>query len=54
MSPDGRTLALTHSDGAVDLIDTRTLRRRASVRAIDGVAALGRLQPRRAPARGHR
>jgi WD40 repeat protein/DNA-binding SARP family transcriptional activator len=39
VSPDGRTLALTHSDGAVDLIDTRTLRRRASVRAIDGVAA---------------
>ena len=39
VSPDGRTLALTHSDGAVDLIDTRTLRRRASVRAIDGTAA---------------
>jgi len=39
VSPDGRTLALTHSDGGVDLIDTRTLRRRASVRAIDGVAA---------------
>ena len=38
VSPDGRTLALTHSDGAVDLIDTRTLRRRASVRAIDGLA----------------
>ena len=31
-------LALTHSDGAVDLIDTRTLKRPASVRAIDGVA----------------
>ncbi|MGH2949214.1 MAG: hypothetical protein ACRDPC_23670, partial [Solirubrobacteraceae bacterium] len=39
VSPDGRTLALTHSDGMVDLIDTRTLRRRASVRAIDGSAA---------------
>ena len=38
VSPDGRTLALTHSDGAVDLIDTRTLKRRASVRAIDGAA----------------
>jgi WD40 repeat protein/DNA-binding SARP family transcriptional activator len=38
VSPDGRTLALTHSDGAVDLIDTRSLRRRASVRAIDGIA----------------
>jgi WD40 repeat protein len=39
VSPDGGTLALTHSDGAVDLIDTRTLRRRASVHAIDGHAA---------------
>ena len=39
ISPDGRTLALTHSDGAVDLIDTRTLRRRAGVRALDGIAA---------------
>jgi WD40 repeat protein/DNA-binding SARP family transcriptional activator len=38
VSPDGRTLALTHIDGAVDLIDTRTLRRRASVHAIDGMA----------------
>ena len=38
VSPDGRTLALTHSDGTVDLIDTRTLKRRASVRAIDGFA----------------
>ena len=27
--PDGRTLALTHVDGTVDLLDTRTLRRRA-------------------------
>ena len=26
VSPDGRTLALTHSNGAVDLLDTRTLR----------------------------
>jgi WD40 repeat protein len=39
VSPDGRTLALTHSDGVVDLLDTRTLRRRASVRALDGYAA---------------
>jgi WD40 repeat protein/DNA-binding SARP family transcriptional activator len=38
VSPDGRTLALTHSDGAVDLINTRTLRRRASLHAIDGMA----------------
>jgi WD40 repeat protein/DNA-binding SARP family transcriptional activator len=39
ISPDGRTLAITHSDGAVDLVNTRTLRRRASLRAIDGTAA---------------
>ena len=39
VSPDDRTLALTHSDGVVDLIDTQTLRRRASLRAIDGNAA---------------
>ncbi|MGE5635542.1 MAG: hypothetical protein ACM3UV_01185, partial [Nocardioidaceae bacterium] len=39
VSPDGQTLALTHSDGEVDLVDTRTLRRRASLRAIDGNAA---------------
>jgi WD40 repeat protein/DNA-binding SARP family transcriptional activator len=38
VSPDGRTLALTHSDGAVDLIDTGSLRRRAGVHAIDGMA----------------
>ena len=28
-SPDGETLAFTHSNGAVDLVDARTLRRRA-------------------------
>jgi WD40 repeat protein/DNA-binding SARP family transcriptional activator len=39
VSPDGRTLAFTHSDGTVDLIDTRTLRRRGSLQAIDGKAA---------------
>jgi WD40 repeat protein/DNA-binding SARP family transcriptional activator len=39
VSPDGRTLALTHSDGMVDLLDTRGLRRRASFRALDGYAA---------------
>ncbi len=54
VSPDGRTLAFTHSDGAVDLIDTRTLKRRASVSAIDGVAASVDVQPGRAPARGYR
>jgi WD40 repeat protein len=45
VSPDGRTLALTHSDGEVDLIDTRTLRRRASVRALDGTAAAVAFSP---------
>jgi WD40 repeat protein len=39
VSPDGRTLAVTHSDGAVDLFDTRTLSRRASLDAMDGKAA---------------
>ena len=38
VSPDGGALALTHSDGAVDLIDTRTLRRRRTVHANDGAA----------------
>ena len=39
LSPDGRTLARTHDDGTVDLIDTRTLRRRGIVRALRGFAA---------------
>ena len=39
ISPDGRTLAFTHSDGAVDLIDTPTLRRRGTLRALDAAAA---------------
>ena len=38
VSPDGRTLAVTHDDGAVDLIDTRTLRRRRVLRALDATA----------------
>ncbi len=38
VSPDGRTLAFTHSDGTVDLLDTRTLEPRARVRATDGPA----------------
>ena len=38
ISPDGRTLAVTHSDGAVDLIDTHTLRRRRTLRALDAAA----------------
>ncbi len=36
LSPDGRTLARTHDDGTVELIDTRTLRRRDLVRALRG------------------
>jgi WD40 repeat protein len=36
VSPDGRTLALGHSDGTVDLIDTETLRRRRSFQALRG------------------
>jgi DNA-binding SARP family transcriptional activator/WD40 repeat protein len=35
VSPDGRTLALTHSDGAVALIDTPSLRLRRELRAVD-------------------
>jgi WD40 repeat protein len=38
VSPDGRTLAATHSDGTVDLIDTLTLRRRDVLLALDGAA----------------
>ena len=41
LSPDGRTLALGNSDGAVDLIDAATLQPRASLPALQGfVAAL--------------
>jgi len=39
LSPNGRTLAVSQSDGTVDFIDTRTLRRRRSVRALRGFAA---------------
>ena len=38
VSPDGRTLAVTHDDGAVDLIDAMTLRRRRVLRALDDTA----------------
>jgi WD40 repeat protein/DNA-binding SARP family transcriptional activator len=38
VSPDGRTLARTHDNGTVELIDTRTLRRRGLVRALRGFA----------------
>ena len=36
LSPDGRTLALGHSDGTVDFLDAQTLRRRRSVQALRG------------------
>ena len=36
LSPDGRTLALGHSDGKVDLLDARTLRRRRRLQALRG------------------
>ncbi len=39
VSPDGGTLARTNGDGAVDLIDTQTLRRRGRLRALRGFAA---------------
>ncbi len=39
VSPDGRTLAVAHSDGVVDLLDTATLRRRRVLRALDGAPA---------------
>ena len=38
VSPDGHTLALTHSDGTVDLIDTPALRSRGVLHALDGAA----------------
>jgi WD40 repeat protein len=38
VSPDGRTLAFTHSDGEVDLIDTVTPSRRRVLRALDTAA----------------
>jgi WD40 repeat protein len=45
VSPDGRTLAITHKDGTVELIDTRTLRRQASLEALHGFAAAVAFSP---------
>jgi WD40 repeat protein/DNA-binding SARP family transcriptional activator len=45
LSPDGETLALTHKDGTVDLIDTQTLRPRASLEALTGFAAAVAFSP---------
>jgi WD40 repeat protein len=39
LSPNGRTLAVSQSDGTVDLIDTRTLRRLRSERVLRGFVA---------------
>ena len=39
VSPDGGTLAYTHGDGTVDLLDTATLQRRRSIQAMRGFAA---------------
>jgi WD40 repeat protein/DNA-binding SARP family transcriptional activator len=38
-SPDGRTVALTGSDGSVELIDTRTLELRETIHALAGQAS---------------
>ena len=45
VSPDGETLAVTHKDGSVDLIDTTTLRRRANLEALNGIAAAVAFSP---------
>jgi WD40 repeat protein len=45
LAPDGRTLALTQSDGSINLIDTRTLRRRGSLRAMSGFTAAVEYSP---------
>ena len=54
LTPDGRTLALTQDDGTVDLVDTRTLQRRGTLRAMPGFAAAVDYQPGRTSSRGHR
>ena len=45
VSPDGRTVAVTQTDGSVDLIDPQTLRPRRSVHALDGFAAAVAFSP---------
>jgi WD40 repeat protein/DNA-binding SARP family transcriptional activator len=45
VSPDGRTLALTESDGTVDLIDAATLQRRAVLRALPAAATAVAFSP---------
>jgi WD40 repeat protein/DNA-binding SARP family transcriptional activator len=45
LAPDGRELALTQSDGSVELVDTTTLQSRRRVRALDGFAAAAAYSP---------
>jgi WD40 repeat protein/DNA-binding SARP family transcriptional activator len=45
LTPDGRTLALTQDDGTVNFVDTRTLRRRGSLRAMRGYTAAVEYSP---------
>jgi WD40 repeat protein/DNA-binding SARP family transcriptional activator len=45
VSPDGRALAVTHRNGMVELLDTRTLRRLRAFRAIPGFAAAVAFSP---------
>jgi WD40 repeat protein/DNA-binding SARP family transcriptional activator len=45
VSPDGRTLALTQSDGTVDLLDASTLRPRGSLPAQNGAATAVAFSP---------
>ncbi|HEY1274719.1 MAG TPA: BTAD domain-containing putative transcriptional regulator [Thermoleophilaceae bacterium] len=45
VSPDGRTLAITQSDGGVELIDTATLGRRIGLRPLDGPAVAVAFSP---------
>ena len=45
VSPDGRTVAVTQTDGSVDLVDSQTTRPRRSVRALDGFAAAVAFSP---------
>ena len=54
VSPSGHTLALTQVDGTVDLLDTRTLRRRGPRARAGREGAVDRVQPRRPTARRDR
>jgi WD40 repeat protein/DNA-binding SARP family transcriptional activator len=45
LSPDGRTLARTHDDGTVELIDTQTLRPRGLLHALRGFAGAVEFSP---------